>query len=99
MSRSRVKDYRLSCFYGFIDLECQLIDCMLQCFASLIERINFLHKAVGIADVSRALCLSNEVERTNHNEPVSDASQTKRKWSSIFLHGLSLMPIADPRHL
>jgi hypothetical protein len=52
----------------------------------LIERINFLHKAVGIADVSRLLCLSSEVERTNHNESVNNASQTKRKWGSIFLH-------------
>jgi hypothetical protein len=33
MSRLRVKGYRLSCFYGFIDLECQFIDCTLQCFA------------------------------------------------------------------
>lgn len=96
MSRLRVKGYRLSCFNGFIDLGCQLTDCMLQYIAFLIERINFLHKAVGIADVSRSLCLSREVERTEHNEAVSDTNQNKRKWSSIFLHNLSLMSIADP---
>jgi hypothetical protein len=33
MSRLRVKGYRLSCFYEFIDPECQFIDRMLQCFA------------------------------------------------------------------
>ena len=95
MSHLRAKGYRLSCFYGFIDLERQLTDCMLQYFVFLIERVNFLPKAVGVADVSRALCLSNEVERTKHDETVSDASQTKRKWSSIFLHSMSPMPIAD----
>ena len=86
MSHLRAKGYRLSCFYGFIDLERQLTDCMLQYFVFLIERVNFLPKAVGVADVSRG---------TKHDETVSDASQTKRKWSSIFLHSMSPMPIAD----
>lgn len=74
MSCLRVKGYRLSCLYGFIDLICQLTDCMLQSLGFLIERIHFLHKAVTIADVSRTLCSSSEVERANHNEAVSDAS-------------------------
>ena len=74
MSCLRVKGYRLSCLYGFIDLICQLTDCMLQSLGFLIECIHFLHKAVRIADVSRTLCLSGEVERANHNEAVSDAS-------------------------
>jgi hypothetical protein len=68
---------------------------MVQFFILLIERIESLHKAVGIGG-SRALCLSSEVERTNHNEGVSNASQTKGKWSRIFLHGMSLMPIWQP---
>ena len=74
MSSLRVKGYRLSCLYGFIDLICQLTDCMLQSLSFLIERIHFLQKAVGIADVSRTLCSSSEVELANHNEAVSDAS-------------------------
>ena len=74
MSSLRVKGYRLSCFYGFIDVKCQVTDCMLQRLGFLIERIHFLQKAVGIADVSRTLCLSSEVELANHNETVSDAS-------------------------
>jgi len=74
MSCLRVKGYRLSCLYGFIDLICQLTDCMLQSLCFLIERIHFLHKAVSIADVSRSLCSSSEVERANRNEAVSDAS-------------------------
>ncbi len=95
MSRLRVKGYRLSCFYGFIDLKCQLTHRMVQYFGFLIERIHFLHKAVDIADVSRALCLSSEVERAKHNEAVSDARQAKRKWSSIFFHDVSLMLLAN----
>jgi hypothetical protein len=94
-SRLRVKGYRLSCFYGFIDLKCQLTHRMVQYFGFLIERIHFLHKAVDIADVSRALCLSSEVERAKHNEAVSDARQAKRKWSSIFFHDVSLMLLAN----
>ena len=47
---------------------------MLQCLGFLIERIHFLQKAVGIADVSRTLCLSSEVELANHNEAIDDAS-------------------------
>ena len=74
MSCLRVKGYRLSCLYGFVDLKCQLTHRMVQYFGFLIERIYFLHKAVDIADVSRALCSSSEVERANHNEAVSDAS-------------------------
>ena len=74
MSSLRVKGYRLSCLYGFIDLKCQVTDCMLQRLGLLIERIHSLQKAVGIADVSRTLCLGGEVERANHNEAVSDAS-------------------------
>ena len=74
MSSLRVKGYRLSCFYGFIDLKLQVTDCMLQRLSLLIECIHFLQKAVGIADVSRTLCLSSEVELANHNEAVSDAS-------------------------
>ena len=52
----------------------------------------FLQQAVGIAGVSRSLCSSSEVELANHNEAVDDASQSKRKWSSKFLHSMS--PIA-----
>jgi|RhiMetStandDraft_4_1073278.scaffolds.fasta_scaffold29633_2 hypothetical protein len=74
MSSLRVKGYSLSCFYGFIDLKCQVTDCMLQRLGLLIERIHSLQKAVGIADVSRTLCLSSEVELANDNEAVSDAS-------------------------
>jgi hypothetical protein len=74
MSSLRVKGYRLSCFYGFIHLKCQITDCMLQRLGLLIERIHSLRKAVGIADVSRTLCLSSEVEFANDNEAVSDAS-------------------------
>ena len=74
MSCLRVKGYRLSCLYGFIDLICQLTDCMLQSLGFLIERIHFLQKAVGIADVSRTLCLSSEVELANHNQAIDDAS-------------------------
>ena len=74
MSCLRVKGCRLSCFYGFIDLKCQLTDRMLQSLGFFIERIHFFHKAVSIADASRTLCLSGEVERANHNEAVSDAS-------------------------
>jgi hypothetical protein len=74
MSSLRVKGYRLSCFYGIIDLKCQVGDCMLQRLGFLIKRIHFLQKAVGIADVSCTLCLSSEVELANHNEAVSDAS-------------------------
>jgi len=74
MSSLRVKGYRLSCLYGFIDLICQLADCVLQSLGFLIERVHFLHKAVSITDVSRNLCSSSEVERANHNEAVSDAS-------------------------
>jgi len=47
---------------------------MLQRLSFLIERIHFLQKAVGIADGSRTLCSSSEVELANHNEAVSDAS-------------------------
>jgi hypothetical protein len=36
--------------------------------------------------------LSSEVEFANDNEAVSDASQSKREWSSKFLHSMS--PIA-----
>jgi len=92
MSSMRVKGHRLSCFYGFIDLKCQVTDCMLQRLSFLIERIHSLQKAVGIAGVSRTLCLSSEVEFANDNEAVSDASQSKREWSSKFLHSMS--PIA-----
>ena len=74
MSFLRVKGYRLSCFYGFIDLKCHVTDRMLQRLGLLIERIHFLQKAVGIADVGRTLCSSSEVELANHNEAVSDAS-------------------------
>jgi hypothetical protein len=74
MSSLRVKGHRLSCFYGFIDLKCQVTDCMLQRLGFLIERIHSLQKAVGIADVSRTLCLSSEVEFANDNEAVGDAS-------------------------
>jgi len=74
MSCLRVKGYRLSYFYGFIGLECQVTDCMFQRLSLLIQRIHFLHKAVSIADVGRNLCSSSEVERANHNEAVSDAS-------------------------
>jgi hypothetical protein len=74
MSSLRVKGYRLSYFYGFIHLKCQITDCMLQRLGLLIERIHSLRKAVGIADVSRTLCLSSEVEFANDNEAVSDAS-------------------------
>jgi len=92
MSSLRVKGHHLSCFYGFIDLKCQFTDCMLQRLSFLIERIHSLQKAVGIAYVSRTLCLSSEVEFANDNEAVSDASQSKREWSSKFLHSMS--PIA-----
>jgi hypothetical protein len=64
MSRLRVKGYSLSCFYGFIDLERQLTDCMLQYCVFLIERVNFLRKAVDVADVSRALCSNSTVSPT-----------------------------------
>lgn len=74
MSSLRVKGYCLPYSYGFVGLKCQLTDRTLQRFVFLIERIHFLHKAVGIADVSRTLCLSNEVEHANHSEAVSDAS-------------------------
>ena len=73
-SSLRVKGYRLSCFYGFIDLKCQVTDCMLQRLGFLIERIHFLQKAVGIADVSRTLRFSSEIELANHSEAVGDAS-------------------------
>ena len=74
MSSFGVKGYRLSCLYGFFDLECQLTECMLQRLGFLIERIHFLHKAVGIAGIGRTLCSSRDVERANRNEAVSDAS-------------------------
>jgi hypothetical protein len=71
---------------------------MLQFFILLIERIESLHKAVGIGG-SRALRLSSEVERKNRNEAVSNASQTKGNWSRIFLHSMSRTPIGNPGHL
>ena len=74
MSSLRVKGYCLPYPYGFIDLKRQLTDRTLQCVVLLIERIHFLHKAVGIAHVSRTLCLSREIECATHNETVSDAS-------------------------
>ena len=58
MSSLRVKGYRLSYFYGFIGLKCQVTDCMFQRLSLLIQRIHFLQQAVGIAGVSRSLCLS-----------------------------------------
>jgi len=74
MSSLRVKGYCLPYSYGFVGLKCQLTDRTLQRFVFLIERIHFLQKAVGIAHVSRTLCLSREVECVTHNETVSDAS-------------------------
>jgi hypothetical protein len=74
MSSLRVKGYRLSYFYGFIGLKCQVTDCMFQRLSLLIQRIHFLQQAVGIAGVSRSLCSSREVELANHNEAVDDAS-------------------------
>ena len=67
---------------------------MLECFVFLIERIDLLHQAVGIADASRALCLSTEVKGTGGNEAVSDASQSEGERGSIFFHVMILMPIA-----
>src|SRR4029077_5288700 len=43
------------------------------------------------------LCLSSEVEVANHNETVSDASKSERKWSSKFLHSMS--PFVGPVRL
>jgi hypothetical protein len=94
-SRLRVKGYRLSRFYRFVDLKCQLTHRMVQYFGFLVERIHFSHKAVDIADGSRPLCLSSEVERAKHNEAISDARQAKRKWRSIFFHDVSLMLLTN----
>ena len=61
MSSLRVKGYRLSYFYGFIGLECQVTDCMFQRLSLLIQRIHFLQQAVGIAGVSRSSWFSKGV--------------------------------------
>ena len=45
------------------------------------------------------LYLSSEVELANHNETVSDASKSERKWSSKFLNSMSsiLGPVCLPK--